>query len=64
MAGKLTGAEVQVPVDGCVTNWDEEVQVHAETGQRFDFQGRLIEENKPEEVKPEVEKQPKGKRGK
>lgn len=59
MAGKLTGAEVRVPVDGTVTDWENEVQVNPETGQRFDFDGRLIVVDEAP-----VEEKPKSKKGK
>lgn len=35
---------VWVPVDGTVVDWAKEIQVNPQTGQRFDFNGKLIYE--------------------
>ena len=42
---------VVVPVEGTIVNWGTGEQVNPNTGQRFDFDGRLIQEL-ADEVKP------------
>lgn len=39
--------EVWVPVVGTVVNWTTERQVNPETGETFDFEGRLVIPDEP-----------------
>ena len=32
--------QVTVAVDGCVINWEKQLQVNPKTGETFDFEGR------------------------
>lgn len=39
--------EVWVPVEGTIVNWKTERQVHPETGDSYDFQGRPVIDDHP-----------------
>ncbi len=36
--------QVNTAVDGCVINWTTRQQTNPQTGQKFDFDGRLIDD--------------------
>ncbi len=42
--GKIDVVQVLVTVDGCVINWTTRQQYNPQTGQKFDFDGHLIDD--------------------
>ena len=34
-----------IPVEGCVVNWERQIQINPETGEQFDFAGHKIFDN-------------------
>ncbi len=45
-----------IPVEGCVVNWEAQIQVNPETGEQFEMDGSKIFDDTPVKTKPKKEK--------